>query len=287
VSGTELADDAKGTLVVAGGATGIADFDGAYTVFNVPAGDVTVEGYAAGLELESKTATITAGKDTPGIDLASTGETTAVVSGKVEIVNPGDGKNTSVILVVESTFEENVARGEAPAGLRAANVSGSFSIPDVPSGKYVVLAAFENDFLVRDPDTTIGGTEIVHIEVKGASLEIAESFKVTGALGVVSPGKDQMEAVGAMPTFTWEDDSSEDHYEIRVFDAFGELIWEKLDVPGVSGGATVTQAYEGMEALVPGMIYQFRATSIGKASGGKPEAPISQTEDLRGVFIVE
>jgi hypothetical protein len=77
----------------------------------------------------------------------------------------------------------------------------------------------------------------------------------------------------------WEDDSGEDHYEVVVYDAYGNLIWEKLDVPGVSGSKTVTQAYEG-PALAPGMLYQFRATSI--KNGG---SPISRTEDLKGVFL--
>jgi len=290
VSGKVLADFPGGTLVVAGGATGVADFDGTYTVFNVPAGDRQVSGYAAGLQLAPATAKVTAGAETPNVDLALKGAATAVVSGKVDIVNPGDGKDTSVILVVEETFagleKENGAslRGEAPRGLREAGVSGEFSIKDVPDGKYVVLAAFENDFLVRDPDTSIGGTEIVHITVASNSLPIAEGFKVTGALGVKSPGATKLEEVSGTPTFSWEDDSSEDHYELRVYDALGNKIWEDDAVPGVSGSDTVSATYAG-PALKPGMIYQFRATSIGKSSGGKPATPISQTEDLRGVFI--
>jgi hypothetical protein len=37
-------------------------------------------------------------------------------------------------------------------------------------------------------------------------------------------------------------------------------VWEKLDVPGVSGNATVTVAYGG-PGLEAGPLYQFRATS--------------------------
>ncbi len=64
----------------------------------------------------------------------------------------------------------------------------------------VVLAAFENDGLVRDPDTSIGGTTIVHIEVMAGQtqVDLAESFKVTGALDVVSPGADTIEIVRAL-----------------------------------------------------------------------------------------
>ena len=284
VSGKVLAKVPVGTLVVAGGAanigggvTGIADTDGSYTVFNVPAGSVTVRGYKVGLQLGQATADVKADANTPGVDLADNGQATAVVSGKIEIVNPGMGKDTSVILVVDETFDPKAIRGEAPPGLRIAPVSGDFSLAGVPDGNYVVLAAFENDFLVRDPDTSIGGTEIVHITVAGQNLPIADSFKVTGSLN--NPSPDNEEVVSGMPQLSWDDDSGEDHYEVRVFDAYGNMVWEKLDVPGVSGAKRVMVTYEG-PALMTGNLYQFRAVSIKQ--GG---TPLAITEDLRGVFL--
>jgi hypothetical protein len=69
---------------------------------------------------------------------------------------------------------------------------------------------------------------------------------------------------------------------MRLYNALGEQIWEKLDVPGVSGSDSVSVPYEG-PALQSGMIYQFRALSIGNGDTAPP--PISATEDLRGVFI--
>jgi hypothetical protein len=286
VTGKVLADRPRGTLVVAGGTagegggvTGIADFDGTYKVFNVPAGTAAVRGYKIGLQLGTNSADVEAGGTASGVDLAEIGEATAVVDGKIEIVNPGDGSDTSVIFVVDETFNPNIASGEAPPGLRVFPVTGAFSLEGVPDGNYVVLAAFENDFLVRDPDTAIGGTDIVHITVAGESFTIAESFKVTGALDVASPDKE--EVVSLMPTFRWLDDSGEDHYEVVVYDAFGTLVWEKTDVPGVSGDKEVAVPYEG-PPLMPGLLYQFRATSI--KTGG---SPIARTEDLRGVFVVQ
>lgn len=279
ISGTVVTHAPRGTLVVAGSATGVADFDGGYTIFNVPAGDVVVSGYLAGLQLDSESANVKSGEEAAPVDLRATGEATSVVSGKIEIVNPGNGDDTSVILVVESTFDDATAAGQSPPGLRAYPVGGAFEIPGVPDGDYVVLAAFENDFLVRDPDTSIGGTDIVHISVAGKSFDIAEGFKVTGSLDVVSP--DAEEVVSGVPSFVFSDDSGEDHYEIRVYDVLGNLNWEKTDVPGVSGGATVTVPYEG-PGLEPGLLYQFRATSI-KNNG----TPIAITEDLRGVFLYQ
>lgn len=277
VSGKVLADNPGGTLVVAGGSTGLADKDGAYTVFNVAAGSVDVHGYLAGVNLAPATATITADKTTSGIDLSVARNSAATVNGSVTIVNPGAGNETSVILAVADTFDENAARGEAPPGLRAYPVTNAFSIPNVPDGEYVVLAAFENDFLVRDPDIQLGGTTIQHVTVSGADQTLAAAFKVTGSLDVVSP--DAQAEVSGTPTFVWKDDSGEDHYEIRVFDSFGTLVWSDLAVPGVSGNADVSVAYGGAP-LQSGFVYQFRATSINQGN-----TAISQTEDLRGVFV--
>ncbi len=284
VTGKVVADVPIGTLVVAGGAeqagggaTGIADGDGTYTVFNVPAGATTVRGYKAGLQIDPASAEVTAGAVTAGVDLVATGPATAVVSGKIDIVNPGNGSSTSVILAVDETFIPSAARGEAPPGLRIAPVSGDFSIPDVPDGHYVVLAAFENDFLVRDPDVSIGGTGLVRIAVAGGDVSIGETFKITGSLDDVSP--DGEEEVTGTPTFHWADDSGEDHYEVRVFDAYGNQVWEDTSVPGVSGNQGVSVTYAG-PPLESGFLYQFRAVSI-KQNG----SPISATEDLRGVFL--
>jgi hypothetical protein len=278
VSGHVLSDKPGGTLVVIGSATGIADVNGEYTVFNVPPGEATVEGYSPGVNLVSATAEVTADATTAGVDLEVAGTTTAVVSGNVQIVNAPGGVMTSVILAVESTFVESVARGEAPPGLRAANVSGAWSIAGVPDGTYVALAAFENDLLVRDPDTSIGGTEIVHVTVAGADVALAEGFKVTEALTVIGPGADEPEEVTGAFEMSFEDDSSEDTYDLTVFDALGNVTWEKTGIVGPNGNALVVVTYEG-PALEPGMFYQFRALSI------KDDVPISATEDLRGVFV--
>lgn len=286
IEGTVEHVDPGGTLVVAevGGvavSTAIADKDGAFVLFNVPSGDVLVDGYRRGIDVQEQTVAVAAAP-VLGVVLAASSEGLSTVSGSVQIVNPGDCRDTSVILVVESTFQENVARGAAPAGLRAGGVTGAFEIPEVPPGRYVVLAAFENDQCVRDPDPCIGGTDIVHIEVPAQTV-LSESFKVTGSLDVVSPGASALEIVTtAEPTFTWIDDSSEDGYELRVYDAFGAMVHEDLGVPGVSGGDDVTYTWTGA-SLEPGMIYQFRAWSWRRAE----RCLISSTEDLRGVFAYE
>jgi hypothetical protein len=178
-----------------------------------------------------------------------------------------------------------------PFGLRdpepplAPNVTGQYLIDGVPAGRYKILPAFENDFLVRDPDTSIAGTEVLEITVaSGQDLSISESFKVTEALAVFGPGNEVPEVVVGTPEFVWADDSSETHYEIVVFDALGEIVWERNDVPAVSGSDRVVQVYEG-EPLERGMYYQFRATSMKETPNSL--SAISRTEDLRGVFVYD
>lgn len=282
-----------GLLVVAKGTdsavSGLSDKSGDFTIFNVPPGDYQLSGYGADVQIESKAVSVGA-QPLDGVKLEQLDRETTTVSGSVQIVNASGTSATSVILVVEDTFDPDVARGEVPRGLRAPrggdpNVTGSFSISGVPAGKYVVLAAYENDDLVRDPDTNIAGTDFVHLEVTAgqATTTISESFKVTGALGTVSPGADAPEAVSAKPDLVWLDDSSEDWYDLRVFDALGNEVWNSLQLPAVTGSTNVSVKYEG--PLDPGMYYQFRVSSWRKPGKGAA-APISTTEDLRGVFFL-
>ena len=280
-----------GALVVAEGPvvrSTISGTDGKYVVFNLPPGTYDVSAYAAGWQFAPALANVVADQRTSGIDLAGVGQAAGSVSGSVNIVNAPGGSATSVVLVVASTFNDVTLRGDVPPGLRAPrtgppSVNGSFTIGGVPDGTYKVLAAFENDDLVRDPDTNIGGTQIVEVTVTGNATVLPESFKITEALAVVSPGEgDEPTGVVGTPTLIWADDSSEDYYSVEVFDSFGNIVWSDPNVPGVSGSSTVSVIYGG-PALESGKTYQFRAMSWRDSVG--TARPISNTEDLRGVMI--
>jgi len=287
ISGTVALPAGKpGVLVVAEkdgvGVSGVADRDGHYRIFNLDAGAYTVTGYTRGSSFETARVDVAADADTAA-DLARSDARTGSIAGKVSIVNPGDGTATSIVLVVESLFDEATLRGESPPGLRAPNpgvrpdVTGAFRIDGVPPGRYVVLASFENDALVRDPDITIGGTQIVHQAVApGQDVVLAETFKVTGAVQFLPPLGLEPLAVSAAPTIAWADDSSEDAYELSVYDAFGNVVWTH-DEPGHSGSNPAVP-YAG--PLEPGMYYQAKVRSLKRGT------PISQSEDLAGIFFV-
>lgn len=291
VTGRVEGNQRSGVLIVGGGSTAISDRDGTFTLFNVMPGSVTVRGYAQGVQFNPATVMVSAGMTTDNVVLSVSNTPLSTVSGSVNIVNAPGGSRTSVVLVVRETFNPTLERGEVPRGLRATNVSGAFTIENVPDGEYTVLAAFENDGLVRDPDPNIGGTQIVHITVPmGGSrmVTLPSAFKVTEALAVHGPGAETPEGItSAQPVFRWADDSSEDGYEIRVFDAFGNVVWENTMLPSVSGGGEVSVMYSG-PPLQPGMYYQFRATSFRMGrNNSRMRAPISRTEDLRGVFFLQ
>ena len=65
--------------------------------------------------------------------------------------------------------------------------------------------------------------------------------------------------------------------------AGGYKVWENLAVPSdaQNGAGNVEVAYAG-PALTPGRVYQWRATAKGNAGN-----PISNTEELRGLFSVQ
>jgi len=286
--------DRIGTLVVAEASDGVgysavADRDGDYTIFNLSADDYVVQGYARYVNYDPAEVTLAADDDAE-IDLSINDTAASTLTGQVQFANPGDGDKTSIILVVASTFDDVLQRGQTPPGLRAPdpgiepNVDGSFTIEGVPQGQYYILAAFENDFFVRDPDPCISGTDLVAADIGGAAtVSMDDSFKITGSLDMSGPGANGPEAVSGSPTFEWVDDSSEEAYDVTVVDSFSNVVWQErfFDL----SGETVSVDYAG-DALEPGMYYQWRVTSV-RHVGDSPECKISTTEDLRGVFYLE
>lgn len=269
-------DDAPGS-----GYSAIADTEGDYRIFNLPAGDYTVRVYALGANHTPATVTLADGAS-ERVDLSLAATVASNVSGTVNLVE--GAPPTSVILVVASTFDDTLARGETPPGLRAPapgtapDIDGAWTIAGVPAGRYVALAAFENDGAVRDQSGG-GNTDLVFIDVvAGQDLDIADGFKVTEAIALVSPGGTTPESVTTAPTLEWERDSSAKDYHVQVFNSLGELTMEEHTYDG----AIVSLPYSG--PLDPGMYYQLRVTSYDDADP-IPNA-LAKTEDLRGVFFV-
>jgi hypothetical protein len=294
VSGTvEVAAGQSALVVVEGNGkaySAVADTSGNWKVFNVaPGGGYKAQAYVKGSNYTPAEVSVQAGTPLTGVAIRRAGEATAMLSGTVQLVAGANGAGTSVVMVVESTFNEALVRGEVPPGLRspepgiAPNITGAYSITGVPDGRYVVLAAFENDGNVRDPDPNISGTQIARISVANGVPSASPAFKVTGAIQMVGPGAEASEVVAGTPKFSWKPYSSTKTYELRVFDSQGTKVWENLAVsPDIRNAAGDVEVAYGGPALTPGRTYQWRATAKGNAGN-----PISNTEELRGLFSVQ
>ena len=147
----------------------------------------------------------------------------------------------------------------------------------MPPGRYVVLAGYENDGMVRDPDPNIAGTQLQRIMVDGADV-VGGDFKVTSAIVIQSPGAEGLEETSATPTFRWAAYPSAKSYDLTVFDARGNVTWGPVSLANT---VQVTGASYAGEPLQPGGIYQWRLLARGNAGN-----PISLSEDLKGVFRV-
>ena len=292
--GRVVSDEPSGVLVAAiqgdlAVSTAISGPDGSFRLFNVPQGATVVEAYRAGTRFVPATVEV-AGALVSDVVVASGEGGLTTVKGSIQMVNAGGAFETSVVLVPLPLFDPTTVRGESPYGLAASQVTGEFVIEGVPPGKWVALAAFEDDGLVRDPDTSIAGTDVVTFETTevGGNLTIVSSFKITGAIPVVSPGGNGLGVVSSTPiALVWGDDSSEKGYDLTVYDALGNVVTQKSDLPPVTGGGgdSDPEFIWEPEKLEPGMIYQFRVRSWRGDSWSKTY--ISQTEDLRGAFLYQ
>ena len=135
-------------------------------------------------------------------------------------------------------------------------------------GLYLIGQGHRVAVLAVDPSSTVSGGSI-----SGAS---SPSFKVTGAVALVSPGASGVDTSSATPTFTWTVYSNADAYELKVFDTLGQQAW----TTAIGDKATTTLAYGG-PALTAGQFYQWRVVALRRG------APTSQTEELRGLFRVK
>lgn len=298
IHGTVAAAPAKaGTLVVAepagGGAghTGIADESGNYAIFNLAAGtSYVVSGYSKGVSyLPVTTAALVAG-DNAVANLALGSGTGTTLAGGL-IFNNGASSAIQVTLVVDSTYDSNLDRGETPPGLTVDATASGYSFAGVPDGKYVVLAAFGLDGDVRDVSGT-GNTGAPAVTIQNGVVQTTPpGFKIIPAVDLLSIDAVAVSATPAVvkaaaPVFAWQKgsvDSSAATYRVLVFDSFGNPVWSHDMLATQSDSVT----YAG-PALKVGMTYQLRILAIKEALPlTSTFTQLSETEDLAGVFTYQ
>ena len=265
-------------------ATAVSGSNGAYALFNLEPGvRYVVTPYAKGANWAASAPTLPAA---PAIvDFGAPSPTAAAVTGGL-IFRTGASTSVDVELVIESTYDTTLDRGEAPPGL-AMHVTGNagYAFSGVPAGHYRVLAAFGKDGDVRDQSGTGNATPPTVDVSGGASATASAAFSITPAVDLVSigdaaAGVDPVVTVTTpQPVFAWTNTgaTNADLFRVYVFDAFGNTMWPPQDV---AGAASMSIQYVG-DPLVAGQYYQLRIVAI-KTTGGVSIQ--SQTEDVLGVF---
>ncbi len=283
-----------GVLVVAeGGAeasSAVTDSSGNYAILNLPAGTYAVHGYVAGKDFEPATGVaLASGEEKTPVDLAvkATPQLTTITGGVNLVDASGRTAEPVVVLALASTHE-------VPAGLQSGTPGQRFNLAGIPPGTYDILASYNNDGLVVDPDPQQLPRPIritLPDDAPGGTLDVG-AFKITGAVDLNSPGKELNEAPipAAGLTFDWVDDAGEDFYSVEVFDAFGTRIWGADPISTSTGGTEPTFVARNVHTLVyagpaldPGATYQWRVTSYTNTPVQKP---ISRSENLRGIFTI-
>jgi len=287
------APSGAGTLVVAepasGGAglTGVADGAGNYAIFNLAPGTAyVVSAYTKGANYTPvTTAALTAG-DNAVATLALASGAGAPLAGGL-IFNNGASTDIQVTLVVQSTYNSTLDRGESPPGLTVQGSASGYSFAGVPDGQYVVLAAFGLDGDVRDL-SGVGGTAAPQVTIQGGAVVVSPAaFKTVPAvdlltIGGTSVGATPVVLTGAAPptpTFVWQPgsvDASATNYRVDVFDSFG-ISQFSVTVPNTTTSVTYGVGAPA-SALQAGMYYQLRISAL------KTLTQLSQTEDVAGVF---
>jgi hypothetical protein len=274
IAGKVTGTQAAGVLVVASNSAGafstVSDASGDYVLFNVPDGAFTVQGYFVGVNFTPVDNVTVAGARRDGVNLMSSGAATGALTGTLNYVAGADTSiTTAIVLRLQATHE-------VPPGLSVAAMNTMpYQLSGVPDGTYEVLAAFPTDHLVKDPDPGQAGTSTPVVTFSGSTVD-AGAFKITDPVDVVGPDADVK--VSGTPTFSWNAYPQTDHYKVDVFDAQGAPIWSQDNIP-----RSTSLAYGG-PALVTGGYYQWRITSYAVSTGGAAGRPISQSEDLRGVW---
>ena len=75
------------------------------------------------IQLDPATADVSGAADLTGVDLSESTNPLSAIEGSINVVNPGDGSLTTVVLIPEGVFQQlspTFVRGDVPPGPRPA-----------------------------------------------------------------------------------------------------------------------------------------------------------------------
>jgi hypothetical protein len=294
---TQSGNPLPGVLVVVDdgtkGYSSVTGADGAYYIYNVPAGAYKVKGFLTNNNSSELNITVTASTASNGNNLTLTTGATGTITGTVSFLATNNGE-------VDVTLTNPLTKETIP-GLVTKTASGLYTISHVPDGKYIVRASFANDNYVVDPDWIVKNGEPL---VTVAANSISQNFSVTGAIKLVSPTNDSastvpVEVTGATPTFTWQAYSSTSDYIIEVSDINGNVIWggftknggtitKNIIIPKTQVSIVFNSNGTATSTLKTKTVYRWRVYAskddVSSSTGWKL---ISVSEEQRGLFMIK
>lgn len=273
----------------------VTDKDGAYVIFNVPAGTYSVKGFVAGMNSDVASAVVNSNTESSGIDVALTTGASGSLTGSIKNLATGN-------LDVDISLVHPLTKETIP-GLTTKSSNLNYTITNIPDGIYFARATFRNDQRVMDPDRIAKFGEPQVEFIGGNSAELA--FDITGSVTVNSPSNEAttnqpIEVTSTTPTFQWAAYSSTSDYVIEVIDATtGTVVWGGFDKSGEnpvknivipSSQTSIQFNSDGNAAiaeLVPGRIYRWRVfASKNDQNSTTGWTLISASEDQLGLIKV-
>ncbi|QCK14755.1 carboxypeptidase-like regulatory domain-containing protein [Mangrovivirga cuniculi] len=297
---TEGSNPVAGVLVIAEAGdiaySAITDEEGNYTIYNVAAGSYSINGWIAGYNSQTETASVTADTETTDVNVSLTSGASGELSGMVTNL-AAENKDVDVALVHPITKE-------TLPGLTGFTQDGQYLITNIPNGTYIGRASYANDQRVMDPDRIFKFGEPT-VEITGVATEL--DFDITGSVQVSSPSNElsstiPVEITNTTPEFSWVAYSSTSDYVIEVTEAAtGNVIWGGFDTTGElpvknisipSSQRSITYNSDGnatVPALEPGKVYRWRVyASKDDNNSTTGWTLISASEDQMGLIkIVE
>jgi len=296
-----LSGPLPGALVVAEDASGNSvavnsDHNGAFRLFNVPAGNITLSAWYSGYNFPViGPLTLADGDNLSGQLFLPSSFATGAINGHVSFTATSGN-------IIDITLLHPGSRQVLP-GMRVYTDGGaSYAMFGVPNGTFEIIASLENDNYVLDPDTAVTqGIPLVTV----SNDVVTKDFKVTGSITLTSPPPftgSALPQLPTLPTFSWVKDSSyasAEEYVVEVLDESSNTIWGGFGpAPAYLPQVTVPQAdtptttynFDGtatQATLTTGGVYQLRVYAK-KSDGSDPRGYklLSSSETLDGLFRV-
>lgn len=283
----------SGVLVVAhwgsNGYSSVSDDKGNYTIYNVPAGNYTVEGYIAAYNSDSVNTTVVSGSNPASANLTLTAGAPGSVSGMVTFLATAN-KEVDISII-------NPYTKESIPGLTTTTVHQTYSLSNVPNGYYIARASYKNDAIVMDPDWILkNGQPTVTVSNSAATVD----FSVTGSVLLNSPTNDPSSTApfkisGTSATFTWTAYPSTSDYAVEVDDENGNVIWGGFSGSGsaITRNVTVPASQTSIQynsdgkgqALQAGHYYRWKIYACKNTVDVPSWKLISASEDQMGLII--